>query len=116
MSDKEAIDNFRIINQHLGVFKDEKTATTYAQNLHKDQEKEYKQKGIAAIKAYQEGLIKKGAKIKADGIWGPKTQAASNKYGPPAKAKPPTTSKSPDTSKPPATPKPTPSGQRKPAL
>jgi hypothetical protein len=41
VSDEEAIAHFRATGQHLGLFKDDTEADAYAQQLHKDQERQY---------------------------------------------------------------------------
>lgn len=41
MSDQEAIDTYRQTGRHLGVFSTPQAATTYAEQLHKDQERQY---------------------------------------------------------------------------
>lgn len=45
MTDPEAISNYLTTGKHLGIFKDEKSATEYAKKLHKEQEKLYVKKG-----------------------------------------------------------------------
>jgi hypothetical protein len=44
MSDSEAIAQYLKTGKHLGIFKDEKSATEYAKKLHKEQEKQYVKK------------------------------------------------------------------------
>lgn len=41
VSEKEAIAHYRKTGEHLGVFKDEASATAYAQSLHQEQAREY---------------------------------------------------------------------------
>ena len=41
LSDKEAIDVFKKSGRHLGIFKDSKSASKYAKELHDQQEKMY---------------------------------------------------------------------------
>jgi hypothetical protein len=44
MGDREAIEYFKKSRQHLGIFKDQKSATAYAKQLHEDQDKQYRYK------------------------------------------------------------------------
>jgi hypothetical protein len=45
MSDSEAISTYLSTGRHLGIFKTEKAATRYAQELHREQEKMYAPSG-----------------------------------------------------------------------
>lgn len=42
VSDKEAIEHYRKTGEHLGIFSDIKSADTYAEDLHNQQAKEYR--------------------------------------------------------------------------
>lgn len=81
VSNEEAIDIFRKTGKHLGIFDNEENATSFAEKLHLSQEKQYAAKGKEVIKKFQADLVKKGAKIKVDGMWGPKTEAAYKSFG-----------------------------------
>lgn len=81
VSNQEAIDHYKKTGEHLGVFDTPDHADAYSQVLHKAQEKEYAAASKDAIKQAQFKLIKGGARIKADGIWGPKTTAAAKRFG-----------------------------------
>lgn len=81
VSNQEAIDHYKKTGEHLGIFDTPENADAYSQVLHQAQEKEYAVAAKNVIKDAQQKLIKAGATIKADGVWGPKTMAASKKFG-----------------------------------
>jgi hypothetical protein len=41
LSDRDAVEQYRRTGQHLGIFRDEQSATDYAQRLHQEQAREY---------------------------------------------------------------------------
>lgn len=45
MSDEEAIDHFLRTGQHLGIFPTQEQADTYAENLHRAQDRQYRALG-----------------------------------------------------------------------
>jgi hypothetical protein len=49
LSNPDAIALYRNTGRHLGVFRDEATANTYAQNLHNDQAAEYLPQAVAKV-------------------------------------------------------------------
>lgn len=81
VSNKEAIAHYMKTGEHLGIFDTPEHADAYSEVLHQSQDKEYAAAAKSVIKEAQQKLIKAGATIKADGIWGPKTTAASKKFG-----------------------------------
>lgn len=49
MSVREAVDNYRRTGKHLGKFADPESATAYAKQLHKDQERMYAKKARTVL-------------------------------------------------------------------
>jgi hypothetical protein len=52
LSDADAVDQYRRTGQHLGIFRSPQAATAYAQQLHKDQEREYGDKRVSGLSPY----------------------------------------------------------------
>ncbi len=52
LSDKEAVEQFKKTGRHLGIFTDPKSATDYANQLHKDQEKKLGESEVKPPSSY----------------------------------------------------------------